>query len=232
MFEGKKPNYKSKTNKSNYKANNNTNNNIENELSNYKKNNLFNLLQNNNEGNEKDNDNEEYNNNYSNNTPLNSQNINNYNNKNSKKNKYDYNQEFLKKQKEFYDNNNDDEDLNDRNTNSNSYYSKKRPEEDSSESQNKSSSGIFGNYFGVQTDSDYTNYKNKNPSTEVNKYGLAVNISNYETKMSGIEESVFYKIDLYSKLSNKSWSVSHKYMDFFELNLIFEKYYVSPPYCY
>ena len=35
--------------------------------------------------------------------------------------------------------------------------------------------------------------------------------------MSGIEESVFYKIDLYSKLSN-------------ELNLIFEKYYVSPPY--
>ena len=230
MFEGKKLNYKSKTNKSNYNANNNTNNNIENELSNYKKNNLFNLLQNNNEENEDGNNTEQNNNNYSYNTTLNSHNINNYSNKNSKKNKYDYNQKFLKKQKEFYDNNNDDEDLNDRNTNSNSYYSKKRPEEDSSESQNKSSSGIFGNYFGVQTDSDYTNYKNKNPSTEVNKYGLAVNISNYETKMSGIEESVFYKIDLYSKLSNKSWSVSHKYMDFFELNLIFEKYYVSPPY--
>ena len=69
-----------------------------------------------------------------------------------------------------------------------------------------------------------------NSSSEINKYGLAVNISNYETRMSGVEESVFYKIDLYSKLSNKSWSVSHKYMEFFELNLIFEKYYVSPPF--
>ena len=84
-------------------------------------------------------------------------------------------------------------------------FSKNRTLEDSTESQNKSSSGIFGNYFVVQTDSDYTNFKNKNPSAEVNKYGLAVNISNYETKMTGVEEAVFFKIDLYSKLSNKSW---------------------------
>ena len=48
--------------------------------------------------------------------------------------------------------------------------------------------------------------------------------------MTGMEETVFYIINLYSKLSNKSWSVSHKYMDFFELNLIFDKYYVNPPF--
>ena len=45
-----------------------------------------------------------------------------------------------------------------------------------------------------------------------------------------MEETVFYIVNLYSKLSNKSWSVSHKYMDFFELNLIFDKYYVNPPF--
>ena len=48
--------------------------------------------------------------------------------------------------------------------------------------------------------------------------------------MTGMEETVFYIVNLYSKLSNKSWSVSHKYMDFFELNLIFDKYYVNPPF--
>ena len=223
MFEEKKSYNKSKVNKQNNNSTKEKNNNIENELSNYKNNNLFNLLQNNNDNNE--NDEEENDNNYSYNTPLNS-----HSNKNSKNNKYDYNQEFLKRQKEYYDKNNEDDIFNDNNTNSNSNFSKNRTLEDSTESQNKSSSGIFGNYFVVQTDSDYTNFKNKNPSAEVNKYGLAVNISNYETKMTGVEEAVFFKIDLYSKLSNKSWSVSHKYMDFFELNLIFEKYYVSPPY--
>ena len=223
MFEEKKSYNKSKVNKQNNNSTKEKSNNIENELSNYKNNNLFNLLQNNNDNNE--NDEEENDNNYSYNTPLNS-----HSNKNSKNNKYDYNQEFLKRQKEYYDKNNEDDIFNDNNTNSNSNFSKNRTLEDSTESQNKSSSGIFGNYFVVQTDSDYTNFKNKNPSAEVNKYGLAVNISNYETKMTGVEEAVLFKIDLYSKLSNKSWSVSHKYMDFFELNLIFEKYYVSPPY--
>ena len=205
MFENKKSNNNSNANISNKNKILNDSDNMEEELSNYKKNNLFNLLKNNNN----DNNNDDF---------LYNKKINN----NSKKKEYDYNQEFLKRQAKYSENNDIEED-NDSNFN----YSKKR---ESEETENESKSvGLFGN-FGIQTDKDYTNFKNKNPSSEVNKYGLAVNISNYETKMSGYEESVFYKIDLYSKLTNKSWSVSHKYMDFFELNLIFEKYYVSPPY--
>ena len=205
MFENKKSNNNSNANISNKNKILNDSDNMEEELSNYKKNNLFNLLKNNNN----DNNNDDF---------LYNKKINN----NSKKKEYDYNQEFLKRQIKYSENNDIEED-NDSNFN----YSKKR---ESEETENESKSvGLFGN-FGIQTDKDYTNFKNKDPSSEVNKYGLAVNISNYETKMSGYEESVFYKIDLYSKLTNKSWSVSHKYMDFFELNLIFEKYYVSPPY--
>ena len=205
MFENKKSN----NNKSNANITNKNkiSNDSEEELPNYKNNNLFNLLKNNVYGNDGYDD------------FLNNKKIKN----NSNKNEYDYNQEFLKRQSQYSENNDIEED-NDNNYN----YSKKRELEESKENQNKSV-GLFGN-FGIQTDNDYTNFKNKNPSSEVNKYGIAVNISNYETKMSGYEESVFYKIDLYSKLTNKSWSVSHKYMDFFELNLIFEKYYVSPPY--
>ena len=116
--------------------------------------------------------------------------------------------------------NNDDEEENDAyNTTNNS----------SEENQFKyRSKGIFGDFTNKSNNNN--NYNNQIINTEVNKYGLAVSITNYETKMSGMEESVFYLINLYSKLSNKSWTVSHKYMDFFELNLIFDKYYVNPPY--
>ena len=116
--------------------------------------------------------------------------------------------------------NNDDEEENDAyNTTNNS----------SEENQFKyRAKGIFGDFTNKSNNNN--NYNNPIINTEVNKYGLAVSITNYETKMSGMEESVFYLINLYSKLSNKSWTVSHKYMDFFELNLIFDKYYVNPPY--
>ena len=213
MFENKKQ--KSKINK--YNNNNNNNNDSDdnyNELSNYKKNNLFNLLQNN-----KNNDN--------NNNPRDILNEN-----NSSKNKsYDYNQEFLKQHSKYNKYNDDSNEDNNNNDNDlfSSNNSKKSEEIDDDKNRSKSMN-IFGNYFGVETNNDYKNFKNKNSSSEINKYGIAVNISNYETRMSGGEESVLFKIDLYSKLSNKSWSVTHKYMDFFELNLIFEKYYVSPPY--
>ena len=221
MFEDKKSNYKSNTNKASYNYNNsnkNTNkntNNIEKELSNYKKNNLFNLIQNNNNNSKEDEDDVSYDNN----------NTKNYSSKNKS---YDYNQEFLKRQSK-YSNTNTNNNSNNEEDNTTSFLNNKDSEEINQNQNPNKSKGLFGN-FGIQTNNDNTNSKNNIPSTEVNKYGLAVNISNYETKMSGIEESIFYKIDLYSKLSNKSWSVTHKYMDFYELNLIFEKYYVSPPY--
>jgi len=207
MFEEKKDKNKTNTPFSN------------NQSSNSKKNNLFNLLQ--------DNNSREHNENEFNN---NSNNFSNLNKSYKSSQSYDYNQEFLQNQKNNSNKNNnnnfllnnDDEEENDINTRTNN---------SSEDNQFKyRSKGIFGN-FGVPTNNnEYNDYKNSYINTDVNKYGIAVNISNYETKMTGMEESVFYLINLYSKLSNKSWTVSHKYMDFFELNLIFDKYYVNPPY--
>ena len=204
MFVEKKDKYKTNSNFSNNQSSSNS-----------KKNSLFNLIHSNNNHNNTENEFNDY-----------SSNNSNLNNSSRKSQKYDYNQEFLKRQNNNSNNNNsnfllnnDDEEENDAyNTTNNS----------SEENQFKyRSKGIFGDFTNKSN-----NNNNYNPiiNTEVNKYGLAVSITNYETKMSGMEESVFYLINLYSKLSNKSWTVSHKYMDFFELNLIFDKYYVNPPY--
>ena len=198
----------------NYKKNSSYNTN--NQSSNTNKNNLFNLVQNNNRNNnsEKNDINEQYSNNYPN--------INTYS---KPPQKYDYNQEFLKKQNNYNSNNNNN------NNNSNNFLFNNDTTtlnnnniEENNYSQN--SRGIFGNY-GIRTDV-YNSFNFNN--SDINKYGIAVNVSNSESKMTGMEETVFYIINLYSKLSNKSWSVSHKYMDFFELNLIFDKYYVNPPF--
>ena len=204
MFVEKKDKYKTNSNFSNNQSSSNS-----------KKNSLFNLIHSNNNDNNPENEFNDY-----------SSNNSNLNNSSRKSQKYDYNQEFLKRQNNNSNNNNsnfllnnDDEEENDAyNTTNNS----------SEENQFKyRSKGIFGDFTNK---SNNNNYNNPIINTEVNKYGLAVSITNYETKMSGMEESVFYLINLYSKLSNKSWTVSHKYMDFFELNLIFDKYYVNPPY--
>ena len=200
--------------KDKYKTNSNFSNNLS--SSNSKKNSLFNLIHSNNNDNNTESEFNDY-----------SSNNSNLNNSSRKSQKYDYNQEFLKRQNNNSNNNNsnfllnnDDEEENDAyNTTNNS----------SEENQFKyRSKGIFGDFTNKSNNNN--NYNNPIINTEVNKYGLAVSITNYETKMSGMEESVFYLINLYSKLSNKSWTVSHKYMDFFELNLIFDKYYVNPPY--
>ena len=205
MFVEKKDKYKTNSNFSNNQSSSNS-----------KKNSLFNLIHSNNNDNNPENEFNDY-----------SSNNSNLNNSSRKSQKYDYNQEFLKRQNNNSNNNNsnfllnnDDEEENDAyNTTNNS----------SEENQFKyRSKGIFGDFTNKSNNNN--NYNNQIINTEVNKYGLAVSITNYETKMSGMEESVFYLINLYSKLSNKSWTVSHKYMDFFELNLIFDKYYVNPPY--
>ena len=168
------------------------------------RNSLFNLVQNTNNNNN-NNEQNDYNE-YSNNNP-------NTNIYSKPSQKYDYNQEFIKKQNNTNSSNflyNTDNSQSTNNMGENNY--------------NQNSRGIFGN-FGIRTD-NYNNFSN----SDINKYGIAVCVNNSESKMSGMEETVFYIINLYSKLSNKSWTVSHKYMDFFELNLIFDKYYVNPPF--
>ena len=40
---------------------------------------------------------------------------------------------------------------------------------------------------------------------------------------------IFYKIDLFSALSNQSWTVYHKINDFVDLNFVFNKFFMNPP---
>jgi len=194
MFEEKKEKYTKNSSSFSYNQSSSQNNN------------LFNLIQNNTQNNKID-----------------ENNFNEYSNNSSKSaKKYDYNQDFLKRQNNNLFNNDDEEDNNTNFTNNNS----------SDNNFQSNSRGIFGNY-GIKSnnENDNNDFRNNNFSTsDTNKYGLSVNISNYETRMSGMEETVFFLINLYSKLSGKSWTVSHKFMDFFELNLIFDKYYVNAPY--
>jgi hypothetical protein len=43
------------------------------------------------------------------------------------------------------------------------------------------------------------------------------------------EDVIFYKIELFSHLTDKEWTVMRRYNDFWELNLILEKYFVRIP---
>ncbi len=84
------------------------------------------------------------------------------------------------------------------------------------------------NLFGINSNSLNSLSQSKD-QIDINEYNLSVCVSNFETKYSGTEEIIFFQIDLYSNLSKKEWSLYRKYKEFFEMNLIFEKYYTTVP---
>jgi hypothetical protein len=60
-------------------------------------------------------------------------------------------------------------------------------------------------------------------------FHLQVAVTNFEMKTVNREDIIFYKIELYSHLTKKEWTVMRRYNDFWELNLILEKYFVKIP---
>ena len=84
------------------------------------------------------------------------------------------------------------------------------------------------NSFGINSNSFNSLLQSKD-QIDINEYNLSVCVSNCESKYSGTEEIIFFQIDLYSNLSKKEWSLFRKYKEFFEMNLIFEKYYTTVP---
>ena len=84
------------------------------------------------------------------------------------------------------------------------------------------------NLFGINSNSLNSLSQSKD-QIDINEYNLSVCVSNFEIKYSGTEEIVFFQIDLYSNLSKKEWSLFRKYKEFFEMNLIFEKFYTTVP---
>ena len=82
------------------------------------------------------------------------------------------------------------------------------------------------NVFGINTNSLSKEFNNK---IDINEYNLSVFISDYEIKYFENKELIYFKINLYSNLSKKEWTLFRKYREFYEMNLIFQKYYTTVP---
>ena len=85
------------------------------------------------------------------------------------------------------------------------------------------------NLFGINTNKLSNSLIQPESQIDINEYNLSVCISNYDIKYIGTEEVILYQIDLYSNLSKKEWIIQRKLNEFYEMNLIFEKYYTKPP---
>ena len=94
---------------------------------------------------------------------------------------------------------------------------------------NLDSRASFAGNFGINTNSLPHNLIQNKSEIHINKFNISVNISNFETKSSSNEEIIYYQIDLYSNLSKKEWSIFHKFNYFYEMNLIFKKYFTKAP---
>ena len=82
------------------------------------------------------------------------------------------------------------------------------------------------NVFGINTNSLSKEFNNK---IDINEYNLSVFISDYEIKYFENKELIYFKINLCSNLSKKEWALFRKYREFYEMNLIFQKYYTTVP---
>ncbi len=82
------------------------------------------------------------------------------------------------------------------------------------------------NVFGINSNSLNKELNNK---IDINEYNLSVFISDYEIKYFENKELIYFKINLYSNLSKKEWTLFRKYREFYEMNLIFQKYYTTVP---
>lgn len=91
--------------------------------------------------------------------------------------------------------------------------------------------GSFNTVFGINPGPNTFSSSLSQPKSQINlnQFQLSSYISNFETKIVGAEEVIYFKIDLYSNITKNDWSVYHKYNDFYELNLIFKKYFVQAP---
>ena len=94
---------------------------------------------------------------------------------------------------------------------------------------NLDSRASFAGNFGINSNNFPHNLIQNKSEIHINKFNISVNISNFETKSSTNEEIIYYQIDLYSNLSKKEWSLFHKFNDFYEMNLIFKKYFTKAP---
>lgn len=88
-------------------------------------------------------------------------------------------------------------------------------------------------------DENNDNYNSsKSITNHLNEFQIRVNIiiyyqlsvPNYDIKTFGKTEDIIFTIVLFSKLTNKEWTISRKYSDLLELNALLSEYYLKVPF--
>lgn len=54
-------------------------------------------------------------------------------------------------------------------------------------------------------------------------------VTSYEVKSLGKDEVIFYKIELFSYLTEKEWTVTHRYSSFHDLYSFYKTYFFNVP---
>ena len=63
----------------------------------------------------------------------------------------------------------------------------------------------------------------------VSEYQLNCIIDDFKDRVVGKEHVVFYKIEIFSSLSGRRWDLYHSYNEFYDLYLVYKKYFLDIP---
>ena len=63
----------------------------------------------------------------------------------------------------------------------------------------------------------------------VSEYQLNCIIDDFKDKVVGKEHVIFYKIEIFSSLSGRRWDLYHSFNEFYDLYLVFKKYFLNIP---
>ena len=63
----------------------------------------------------------------------------------------------------------------------------------------------------------------------VSEYQLNCIIDDFKDRVVGKEHVVFYKIEIFSSLSGRRWDLYHSYSEFYDLYLVYKKYFLDIP---
>ena len=73
------------------------------------------------------------------------------------------------------------------------------------------------------------NYMKKLENKKTYEYQLNCIIDDFKDRVVGKEHVVFYKIELFSSLSGRRWDLYHSYSEFYDLYLVYKKYFLDIP---
>ena len=76
---------------------------------------------------------------------------------------------------------------------------------------------------------DYTEHDNETGLPIVSEYQLNCFIDDYKDRVIGTEHVVFYKIEIFSSLSGKKWDIYRSYSEFYNLYLVYHKFFLDVP---